>query len=168
MPPPPFLLCSKKKKGRQSRKERVSKQKLLKGCHQGKNIIVLAILEPLEFENVSCRPTLLADNTIQHSMHPIHPPPPPPHIHTHRHIHTHFEIHFARSELGCRTIALTLFKAFLLELVFQPHFLFNFYRKIFTLLYYTNFPNIIVWFFFYCEIFGNMCIVIICHPFVTS
>ena len=53
-PCPPLLfstfLRSKKKKGRQRKKGKgVSKQKLLKGCHQGQNAIVLAILEPLEF-----------------------------------------------------------------------------------------------------------------------
>ena len=42
------------KKGDKGKKERVSKQKLLKGCHQGQNIIVLVILERLEFENFSC------------------------------------------------------------------------------------------------------------------
>ena len=40
----------KRKKGDKEKKERVSKQKLLKGCHQGQNIIVLTILERLEFE----------------------------------------------------------------------------------------------------------------------
>ena len=32
-------------------KERISKRKLLKSCHQGQNIVVLAILEGLEFKN---------------------------------------------------------------------------------------------------------------------
>ena len=50
------------KDGLKGKKERVSKQKLLKGCHQGQNIIVLAILERLEFENFSCWPT-----TVFHS-----------------------------------------------------------------------------------------------------
>ena len=31
----PTFLCSKKKKWKQKKNERVSKQKLLKGCHQG-------------------------------------------------------------------------------------------------------------------------------------
>ena len=73
-----FYFLSLYKQGRQHRKERVSKQKLLKGCHQGQNIIVLAILECLEFENFSSRPTMMADNTFQCS---IAPP--------------NFEIHFA-------------------------------------------------------------------------
>ena len=38
---PPNFLRSKKKKGNKGKKERVSKQKVLKGCHQGRNIIVL-------------------------------------------------------------------------------------------------------------------------------
>ena len=71
----PFYLLflkskAKRKKGDKGKKERVSKQKLLKGCHQGQNIIVLAILERLEFENFSCRPTMVADNTFQCSMAP--------------------------------------------------------------------------------------------------
>ena len=49
-PPTPLtFLHSEKKKERQSEKERVSKQKLLKGCHQGQNVIVLTIIERLEF-----------------------------------------------------------------------------------------------------------------------
>ena len=75
---PPFFVCiAKRKKGDKGKKERVSKQKLSKGCHQGQNIIVLAILECLEFENLSCRPTMVANNTFS--------VPWPP----------HFEIHFA-------------------------------------------------------------------------
>ena len=50
--PPTSLFCvAKRKKGDKGKKERISKQKLLKGCHQGQNIIVLAILECLEYEN---------------------------------------------------------------------------------------------------------------------
>ena len=53
------------------------------GCHQGQNIIVLIILERLEFENFSCQPTMAADNTFQCSIAapspptPTHPFPPP-------------------------------------------------------------------------------------------
>ena len=54
-----------------SKKERVSKQNLLKGCPQGQNVIVLTILERLEFETFSCRPTIVADNTFQCSMAPL-------------------------------------------------------------------------------------------------
>ena len=52
-------------------------QKLSKGCHQGQNIIVLAILERLEFKTFYYRPTMVADNTFQCST-----------------AHPHFEIHF--------------------------------------------------------------------------
>ena len=45
------FLSSKKKKWKQRRKKRVWKQKLLKGCHQGKNVTVLAAIECLEFKN---------------------------------------------------------------------------------------------------------------------
>ena len=46
----PLFCVAKRKKGDKGKKERASKQKLLKGCHQGENIIILAILEHLEFE----------------------------------------------------------------------------------------------------------------------
>ena len=64
------LLHSKKKNEKQRKKERISKQKLLKHCHQGQNDIVSAILERLEFKNVSCRPTMVASNTFQYYMAP--------------------------------------------------------------------------------------------------
>ena len=51
-----------------------------------------------------------------------------------------------------------------LKLVSLPHFLHNFRRKIFLLLYYINWPNSIFWLSLLCEIFGNMCIAIICKP----
>ena len=47
---PANFLRSKKKKLNKGKKERLSKQKLLKGCHQGQNVTVLAILERLEFK----------------------------------------------------------------------------------------------------------------------
>ena len=50
-PPPPPSLPPHTHTFLRNKKERVSKQKLSKGCHQGQNIIVLAILERLEFEN---------------------------------------------------------------------------------------------------------------------
>ena len=69
---PPFFCVAKRKKGDKGKKERVSKQKLSKGCHLGQNIIVLAILKRLEFENFSSRPTMMADNTFQCFMaHPF-------------------------------------------------------------------------------------------------
>ena len=58
---PPDFCIAKRKKETKGKKERVSKQKLLKGCHQGQNIIVLTIPERLEFENFCCRPTMVAE-----------------------------------------------------------------------------------------------------------
>ena len=67
----PLLFCvAKREKGEKVEKERVSKQKLSKGCHQGQNVTVLAILERLEFKHFSCRPTILTDNTFQCSIDP--------------------------------------------------------------------------------------------------
>ena len=66
---PPLFWVANTKKGGKSKKEWVSKQKLLKDCHQGQNI-VLVILKHLEFENFSCLPTMVADNTFHCSMAP--------------------------------------------------------------------------------------------------
>ena len=54
-PPPPHLtfLRRKRKKGKPRKNERFSKQKLLKGCHQGQYVTVLAIIECLELKNFS-------------------------------------------------------------------------------------------------------------------
>ena len=46
----PLFSVAKRKKGNKEKKERVSRQKLLKGCHQGENVTVLAIIERLEFK----------------------------------------------------------------------------------------------------------------------
>ena len=55
----PLHFCvAKRTKGDNGKKERVSKQKLSKGCHQGQSIIVLTILERLEFEYFSYWPTM--------------------------------------------------------------------------------------------------------------
>ena len=62
--------AAKKEKKNKGRKERVPKQKLLKGFHQGQNVTILAILERLEFKNVSCQPIMLADDAFQYSMAP--------------------------------------------------------------------------------------------------
>ena len=51
-----------------------------------------------------------------------------------------------------------------LELVSLPHFLHNFWRKIFPLLCSINWLNFITWLPLHCEILGNMCIAIICRP----
>ena len=52
-----------------------------------------------------------------------------------------------------------------LELVPLFHFLHNFCRKVFSLLYSINRPNCIVWLPLLCEILGgNMCIATACKP----
>ena len=51
---PTFFGVEKRNKANKGKKERVSKQKLLKGCHQGQNVTVLAILERLELKKISC------------------------------------------------------------------------------------------------------------------
>ena len=53
-----------------------------------------------------------------------------------------------------------------LELVSLPHFLLNFWRKTFITLY--HWPNFIAWLALMLEILGNVCIVMICCPSVTS
>ena len=52
-----------------------------------------------------------------------------------------------------------------LELVSQPHFLHNFWRKLFLLLYAITWPNFIAWLPLLREILGNMFnVVIACWP----
>ena len=46
----PRFYIAKRKKENKEKKERFSKQKLLKGCHQGQSVAVLAILERLLFK----------------------------------------------------------------------------------------------------------------------
>ena len=53
----PLFCFAKRKRGNKGKKVRLSKQKLLKDCHQGQNVNVLAILERLEFKNSSGLPT---------------------------------------------------------------------------------------------------------------
>ena len=64
------------------------------------------------------------------------------------------------SKLSCRPLAFTSYEDFLktrrLELVSLPHFRHDFQRKIFLLLYSTNWPNFIVWLSLLREILGNM------------
>ena len=43
---PPLFCIAKRKKGDKAKKERVSKQKLLKGRHQGQNIIIFSVPWP--------------------------------------------------------------------------------------------------------------------------
>ena len=47
-------------------------------------------------------------------------------------------------------------------LVFLPHFPDNFWRKIFLLSYYINWPSFIVWLALLREIMGNILIAIVC------
>ena len=58
------LQQTKKKTRKKEKKERISKQKLLKSCHQGQNVTVLAILERLEFKSFSCWPTMVANSVF--------------------------------------------------------------------------------------------------------
>ena len=51
-----------------------------------------------------------------------------------------------------------------LELVPLPHFLHDFLRKIFILLYSINWPNFIAWLSLLREILGYMFIIIVCYP----
>ena len=51
-----------------------------------------------------------------------------------------------------------------LGLVSPPRFVYNFWRKIFLMLYSTNWPNFIVWLSLLLEILGSMCIAINCEP----
>ena len=67
---PSHFRAAKREKGNKDKKERLSKQKLLKGCRQGQNVTVLVILERLEFKNFSCRPTMVTDNTFHCFMAP--------------------------------------------------------------------------------------------------
>ena len=53
--PPTFLRIKKKNKRNKGKKERVSKQNLLKVCQQGQNVTVLAILECLKLKNFCCQ-----------------------------------------------------------------------------------------------------------------
>ena len=51
-----------------------------------------------------------------------------------------------------------------LELFSLSHFLHNFWRKLFLLLYSINWPNFIAWLSLLCEILGNMFIAIVYKP----
>ena len=48
------------------------------------------------------------------------------------------------------------------QLVSLPHFMHDFWRKLFLLLYSITWPNFITWLPLLCKIFGNMCVVIVC------
>ena len=44
------------------------------------------------------------------------------------------------------------------------HFMYDYSRKMFLMLYSINQPNFIAWLFLLIEIFVNMCILIVCQP----
>ena len=49
-----------------------------------------------------------------------------------------------------------------LGLAFPSHFVYDFARKMFLMLYSINWPNLIVWLHLLLEILGSMCITIVC------
>ena len=51
-----------------------------------------------------------------------------------------------------------------LGIVSPPHFVFDFPRKTFLMIYFINWPNFIVWLLFLIEILVNMCMIIFCFP----
>ena len=68
---------------------------------------------------------------------------------------------------SCRPLAFTTYKTSLqnkrgLGLVSLPHFLHNFWRIVFLLLHFTNWPNFIFWLPLLLEILGNTSVVIDC------
>ena len=70
-------------------------------------------------------------------------------------------------KLSYTPLAFTSYKAFSkkkrgLELVSLPHFVYEFWRKVFIYLYSINQPNFVAWLSLLPEILENMCIVIVC------
>ena len=61
-----FFAEQKEKKEPKRKKERVSREKVSKGSHQGVNVTVLAILERYNSKTFFCRPTMVADTTFQY------------------------------------------------------------------------------------------------------
>ena len=51
-----------------------------------------------------------------------------------------------------------------LEIVSSPHFVYDFSKKMFLMLYSINWRNLIVWFLLLLEILGNICIAIVSFP----
>ena len=64
-------------------------------------------------------------------------------------------------QISCRKYSVLIF--YILRLVSRPQFAYNFSRKMFLILYSTNWPNFIAWLPLRLEILGNMCIVITCR-----
>ena len=77
---------------------------------------------------------------------------------------TKCEVYRNLLKLNCRPLAFTFYHLLFqktkrdLELIFLPHFLHYFWRKIFFLWYSINWPNFIVWLPFLREMLGSMCI----------
>ena len=55
-----------------------------------------------------------------------------------------------------------------LGIVSPPHFVYDFLRKVFLMLYSITWPNFIMWLYLLPEILGIMCIVIVFNQAVTS
>ena len=55
-----------------------------------------------------------------------------------------------------------------LEVVYPSHFVYDFLRKLFLMLYSINWPNLIALFSLLLELLGNLCIVIAFSQIVTS
>ena len=55
-----------------------------------------------------------------------------------------------------------------LEIVSPLHFVYDFSREIFLILYSINWPNFIAWLHLLLEILSNTCIAIVCFPGWTS
>ena len=66
----PLFCVAKTEKEKKGKKEKVTKQKLLKVCHQDQNVTVLAILERLKFNKCYCQPTMVTNNIFQCSIAP--------------------------------------------------------------------------------------------------
>ena len=70
-------------------------------------------------------------------------------------------------KLSCKPIAIASYKDFLqykkgLELITLPHFLYDFWRKIFLSLHSINWSNFSVWLLLTFAILGNISIAIVC------
>ena len=101
-PPPPLLPCpllflvQQKEKGNKE-EQNVSKQKLLKSCHQDQNVTILAILEHLEFKLFFLSATQ-GDRQVLSSV------PWPLHLEIHFAGPVKYQIYLAVQHLNIRTI----------------------------------------------------------------
>ena len=67
-------------------------------------------------------------------------------------------------KLSCRSLALTSYKVLKKPKCCLPHFYQDFWRKMFLLLHFINWPNFIAWLLLLREVLTNMCIVIVWWP----